>query len=31
MYDRISILHAHLRCYEYLLHTAYKLELQQWQ
>ena len=27
----ISILHAHLRCYEYLLHIAYKLELQQWQ
>ncbi|KAK4877339.1 hypothetical protein RN001_009845 [Aquatica leii] len=27
----ISILHAHLKCYEYLLHIAYKLELQQWQ
>lgn len=27
----ISVLHAHLRCYEYLLHIAYKLELQQWQ
>ncbi|KAK4881633.1 hypothetical protein RN001_004952 [Aquatica leii] len=27
----ISILHAHLRCYEYLLHITYKLELQQWQ
>jgi hypothetical protein len=27
----ISILHAHLRCYEYLLHIAYKLKLQQWQ
>lgn len=27
----ISILHAHLRCYEYLLHIAYKLELKQCQ
>lgn len=27
----ISILHSHLRCYEYLLHIAYKLELKQWQ
>lgn len=27
----ISKLHAHLKCYEYLLHIAYKLELQQWQ
>lgn len=27
----ISVLHAHLRCYEYLLHIAYKLELKQWQ
>ncbi|KAF2902583.1 hypothetical protein ILUMI_03603 [Ignelater luminosus] len=27
----ISVLHAHLRCYEYLLHIACKLELQQWQ
>jgi len=27
----ISMLHAHLRCYEYLLNITYKLELQQWQ
>ncbi|CAH0547004.1 unnamed protein product [Brassicogethes aeneus] len=27
----ISVLHAYLRCYEYLLHIAYKLELRQWQ
>lgn len=27
----ISVLHAYLRCFEYLLHIAYKLELQQWQ
>lgn len=27
----ISVLHAHIRCYEYLLHIAYKLELQKWQ
>lgn len=27
----ISVLHSYLRCYEYLLHISYKLELQQWQ
>lgn len=27
----ISILYAHLQCFEYLLHISYKLELQQWQ
>lgn len=27
----ISVLHAPLRCYEYSLHIAYKLELQKWQ
>lgn len=27
----ISVLHAHLRCFEYLLHISYKLELKQWQ
>lgn len=27
----ISVLHAHIRCYEYLLHIAYKLEIKQWQ
>lgn len=27
----ISTLHAYLRCYKYILHIAYKLELQQWQ
>ena len=27
----ISVLHSYLRCYEYLLHIAYKMELQLWQ
>lgn len=27
----ISMLHAHLRCFEYLMHIVYKLVLQQWQ
>lgn len=27
----ISVLHSYLRCYEYLLHIAYKMELKQWQ
>lgn len=27
----IPVLHAHIRCYEYLLHISYKLELQKWQ
>lgn len=26
----ISVLHAYIRCYEYLLHIAYKLENQEW-
>jgi hypothetical protein len=27
----ISILHAYLRCYEFLLHIAYKMEIKVWQ
>ena len=27
----IPVLHAYIRCYEYLLHISYKLELKQWQ
>nr|CAI5854108.1 unnamed protein product [Callosobruchus analis] len=27
----ISILHAYLRCFEYLLHIAYKMDSKQWQ
>lgn len=27
----ISVLHSYLRCYEYLLHKSYKLEIKQWQ
>lgn len=27
----ISVLHSYLRCYEYLLHISYKMDLQKWQ
>lgn len=27
----ISILHAYLRCFEYLLHISYKIDIKQWQ
>lgn len=27
----LSVLHAYLRCYEFLLHISYKIEIKQWQ